>query len=96
MKERVLSIASYNVNGVRSFVKGLPLVELIKTLRDIDVLCLQETKISPGDTDTQHQLASSLMPGYEAFFSSCSARAGYSGVAVFAKVCPLLFFCCLV
>jgi exodeoxyribonuclease-3 len=80
----MLNFASFNVNGVRSFVKSLPLGEVIKALKEVDVLALQETKLSVGDNEARQQLAQSL-PGYEAFFNTSSARSGYSGVAVFAK-----------
>ncbi len=84
MNASVLSIASFNVNGVRSLTKALSLSDLCKSLNGVDILALQETKLSSGDNEDRQKLVLSL-PGYEGFFNTSSARAGYSGVAVFAK-----------
>jgi exodeoxyribonuclease-3 len=79
----MLSVASFNVNGIRSFIKTKALPELLKEL-DVDVLCVQETKLSQGDAAVREDLANSL-PTCESFFSTCSSRGGYAGVACFAR-----------
>ena len=76
-----MRIMSWNVNGIRAaHKKGF--VEWFAR-EDPDVLCIQETKASPG------QLAPELtaVAGYHAYF--CSAeRKGYSGVATYTKIEP--------
>ncbi len=79
----MLSVASFNVNGIRAFSKTKSLPELMKKL-ELDVLCVQETKLSQGDAGVREDLANSL-PACESFFSTCSARGGYAGVACFAR-----------
>ncbi len=79
----MLSVASFNVNGIRAFCKSKPLAALVTEL-EVDVLCLQETKLSVGDEAVRHELAGSL-DGWEVFFNTSSGRAGYAGVACFAK-----------
>ena len=79
----LIRVLSWNVNGVRAILKKDFLGWLKK--ESPDVLCLQETKAFPS------QLPPELLypPGYQAFWNSAS-RAGYSGVATFAKQKPVL------
>ncbi|MGE0090616.1 MAG: exodeoxyribonuclease III [Bacteroidales bacterium] len=74
-------IFSYNVNGIRAAItKGF-----ISWLKDSapDIICLQETKASPDqlDTDIFKQL------GYHTYWFS-ALKKGYSSVAVFSKTKP--------
>lgn len=69
-----ISIASYNVNGIRAAVrKDLP--SWLAENRP-DILCLQETKARPAQVDTEpfEEL------GYHHFWHSAEKK-GYSGVA---------------
>jgi AP endonuclease 2 len=75
----MVRIVSWNVNGLRSLKPSL------KTVFDslqADIICLQETRISESDNDLE-KLA--LVPGYDSFFSFCTVRQGYSGVATFTR-----------
>lgn len=77
----VISLLSWNVNGIRAvYKKGF-----LKWLEQEapDVLCVQETKAAPD------QLPEELVspPGYRTFWSAAK-RKGYSGVAVFTKLEP--------
>ena len=80
-----MRIVSWNVNGVRAWIKRGGLDWLAEKLPD--VLCLQETKA------TEDQVAAAdreriLSLGYHAAWHSAS-RAGYSGVATLARSRPL-------
>lgn len=74
-----MRILSFNANGLRSAAsKGFfPWF----AERDIDVLCVQETKAQ------EHQLrvADYLPQGYHAFFRDATTKKGYSGVAIYSR-----------
>ena len=76
-----IKILSWNVNGIRAALKKGFLEWFAR--EDPDILCIQETKASPG------QLTTELLdvPGYQAYFSSAE-RKGYSGVALYTKQQP--------
>lgn len=76
-----LRILSWNINGLRAAQKK-GFFEWLEE-ESPDILCLQETKVS------QDKITSDLtgIEGYQAIFSP-AARAGYSGVAVYAKKKP--------
>jgi exodeoxyribonuclease-3 len=73
-----MNCASWNVNGLRALARKEQLPW--KRLRKADVICLQETKASPG------QLPPELREpkGWRAYWHSAK-RSGYSGVAIFAR-----------
>lgn len=79
-----MKIVSWNVNGLRSLGKNGYWETFLRTLKP-DIFCLQETKASPD------QLTETLLSpgGYSSFFSSCSIKKGYSGVALYTKQEPL-------
>ena len=54
---------------------------------DIDVLCLQETKLQEMHLDDAKLRIRStiLQPDYHAYYSCSTAKKGYSGTAVFVK-----------
>lgn len=79
----MISIASWNVNGIRA-AEGKGLFQWMQN-QSADVVCLQETKIS-ADQLTENYTAQA---GYTAYFQSAQ-RKGYSGVAVYTKIQPLL------
>eukprot|EP01032_Pedospumella_encystans_P007937 gene7937-9467_t len=80
-----LSVLSWNVNGLRSFLKHDPTGNVLRSLltsRKVDVLCLQETKIQASH---QEELAFELTSKFgvsRSYWSSSTARKGYSGTAV--------------
>lgn len=74
-----MKLISWNVNGLRACVnKGF--LDSVQAL-DPDVLCLQETKMQPGQLELP-------MPGYHQFWNSAEKK-GYSGTAVFTRTPPL-------
>ncbi len=75
-----MKMISWNVNGLRAVIKKELFYEGILPL-DADVICLQETKMQPGQCDVD-------MPGYTMVFNSADKK-GYSGTAVFSRV-PML------
>lgn len=76
-----MKVLSWNVNGIRAVLKKnfLGIIEELGA----DIVCLQETKIQG------HQLPEELLavPGYHAYWSFAE-KAGYSGVAIFAREEP--------
>eukprot|EP01102_Stenamoeba_stenopodia_P017374 TRINITY_DN6215_c0_g1_i1.p1 TRINITY_DN6215_c0_g1~~TRINITY_DN6215_c0_g1_i1.p1 ORF type:complete len:540 (+),score=153.13 TRINITY_DN6215_c0_g1_i1:31-1620(+) len=85
-----LKIVSWNVNGLRGFVKkeGVSLEQLFRK-HAADIFCFQETKIGEADLQNPHKdkLVYGLMhvPGYESYWSGATSRKGYSGVATYVK-----------
>ncbi|EUB64184.1 DNA-(apurinic or apyrimidinic site) lyase [Echinococcus granulosus] len=72
IKGRMLEVCSWNVNGIRSFAK--PFKSHLDML-NADIIRLQETKAGNY----------SRVAGYDAYFSACKKRPGYSGVCVFCR-----------
>lgn len=77
----MISILSYNVNGIRSAV-GKGLIGFLEELNP-DVICFQETKAQPGQ---MHEAEFQKLGYYTYAFSA--VRKGYSGVAIFSKQKP--------
>lgn len=79
-----MKLYSWNVNGIRATLKkeakdGKNFIQWLES-SDIDVLCLQETKVDKASVPKE--LLS--VKGYKAVFES-GVRKGYSGVAVYYK-----------
>lgn len=73
-----MKLISWNVNGLRACVsKGFE--EFFKSA-DADILCVQETKLQPGQIELN-------TPGYHQFWNSAEKK-GYSGTAVFSRIEP--------
>ncbi len=74
-----MRLVSWNVNGFRAVLsKGFD--EIFRSF-DADILCLQETKMQPGQAEFSPE-------GYHQFWNSAEKK-GYSGTAVFTKIEPL-------
>jgi len=72
-------LISWNVNGFRACLeKGF--MDFFTSL-DCDIFCLQETKLSEGQTNIE-------LPGYYQYWNYAMKK-GYSGTAVFTKEQPL-------
>lgn len=72
-------LISWNVNGFRACVeKGF--MDFFESV-DADIVCLQETKLSEGQTNIE-------LPGYYQYWNY-AVKKGYSGTAVFTKEQPL-------
>jgi len=72
-------IVSWNVNGLRAVMsRG----DLAWAFGDVDVLCLQETKLQ-GEQLTDALRAPA--PGYVSFWSFHETKKGYSGTSIFCR-----------
>lgn len=78
-----MKITTWNVNGIRAVIKKGALAWARE--QDIDVFCLQEVKAR------REQLSDDMreLPGYTLYWNAAE-RPGYSGVAVYSRVEPLL------
>ena len=75
------NIYSWNVNGLRAVLKkGF---ESFLEAHSPDVICLQETKISPELVESFN------FPEYPYSYWNCAAKKGYSGTAILSKIQPL-------
>lgn len=81
-KKQLLSMVSWNVNGIRAAEKKGFLEYLKKSKHDI--VCVQETKAQV------EQLSDKLIhpDSYESYWSS-AVKKGYSGTAIYTKVSPI-------
>ncbi|XP_065350018.1 DNA-(apurinic or apyrimidinic site) endonuclease 2-like isoform X2 [Cloeon dipterum] len=75
----MLRIATWNINGLRSFTQS-QLKEALDQI-DADIICLQETKLTGDVIDEQIV----TFDGYNSFFSFSRVRSGYSGVATLCR-----------
>jgi len=74
-----LKLVSWNVNGLRACLnKGFA---DFFTAADADIVCIQETKMQPGQAEVN-------FTGYEQFWNSAEKK-GYSGTAVFSRFQPI-------
>ncbi|XP_077169173.1 DNA repair nuclease/redox regulator APEX1 [Paroedura picta] len=83
-KKYTLKVTSWNVDGIRAWIKKKGL-EWVRE-EDPDVLCLQETKCA------EKQLPADIreMPEYPHKYWACSDdKEGYSGVALLSKTKPI-------
>lgn len=74
------SIYSWNVNGIRA-VHNKGLFEPFIKKHKPDILCLQETKAQPEQSEVD-------LKGYQEYWNSAEKK-GYSGTAIFSKTAPI-------
>ncbi len=74
-----MKLVSWNVNGLRACL-GKGFLESFAAL-DVDVFCLQETKLQPHQVELE-------LPGYKLFWNSAEKK-GYSGTALFTRLEPV-------
>eukprot|EP00928_Gymnodinium_smaydae_P047013 TRINITY_DN31355_c0_g1_i1.p1 TRINITY_DN31355_c0_g1~~TRINITY_DN31355_c0_g1_i1.p1 ORF type:complete len:481 (-),score=84.85 TRINITY_DN31355_c0_g1_i1:198-1577(-) len=82
-----MKVVSWNVGGLRAFVKGR-LEDLKEVVRreTPDVLGILEHKLQEGDTETTIATVLEALPDYTAAAVNCStAKKGYSGTVVFLR-----------
>lgn len=79
LEEIKMKLVSWNVNGFRA-VLGKGFAEIFAEM-NADVVCLQETKMQPGQAVFEPQ-------GYHQYWYSAEKK-GYSGTAVFSRTEPL-------
>lgn len=73
-----MKLVTWNVNGLRACLKK-GFEDSVRGI-DPDVLCLQETKMQPGQAEVD-------LPEYKEYYCSAEKK-GYSGTAVFTKSEP--------
>ncbi|XP_069134148.1 DNA repair nuclease APEX1-like [Argopecten irradians] len=76
-----LKITSWNINGLRAWMKGDGL-DYLKTY-DPDILCVQETKCSKAKLPKESEV-----DGYHAYWSSAETE-GYAGTGMYTKTKPV-------
>ena len=81
-KMKTITIASYNVNGIRAAIRKGFLLWLQQT--NPDVICIQETKAHKKQVATQ----AIEKAGYPYHYWFSAQKKGYSGVAIFCKEKP--------
>ena len=74
-----MKLISWNVNGLRA-CEGKGFSDFFRQAY-ADFVCLQETKMQPGQMDLQFE-------GYESYWNSAEKK-GYSGTAIFTRHQPL-------
>ena len=80
-------IVTWNVNGLRAFLKKRADWEDYLEKEDPDVLCLNETKLKETDVEALDGDLFASLP-FKSWHCSTS-KAGYSGTAIFSKVAPV-------
>jgi len=80
MKTQLLTLYSWNVNGIRAGLKK-GTFESFLTSHDPDILCIQETKAQKEQVEID-------LPQYHDYWHSAEKK-GYAGTAIFSKVQPL-------
>ena len=74
-----MKLISWNVNGLRACIKK-GFFDFVEAA-DADCVCLQETKMQPGQADID-------LPDYREYWNSAEKK-GYSGTAIFSRLEPL-------
>ncbi len=75
-----MKIYSWNVNGIRAVWNKGEFQKFISK-HNPDILCLQETKATQGDSPVE-------LTGYEEYWNSATKK-GYAGTAIFSKIKPI-------
>src|SRR5210317_1430018 len=81
-RKKKIKLIAWNVNGLRAVIKK----DFFDSFRqlDADIFALQETKLqAPQLTEEMKSIQ-----GYESHWSHATAKKGYSGVAVYARMKP--------
>ncbi|TYZ51968.1 hypothetical protein PybrP1_009065 [[Pythium] brassicae (nom. inval.)] len=79
---RGLRVMTWNINGLRAVLQRekTKLAAMLEDL-DADVVCFQETKLTRSELDEELV----RVEGFDAFYSFCRVRGGYSGVVTFVR-----------
>jgi exodeoxyribonuclease III len=87
------TIVSWNVAGLRALIKNRPdaIPDLVRA-HDVDVLCLQETKLQDGNMDDPklklREYFDMRMMDYDCHWNYSIEKKGYSGTAMFIRKRP--------
>jgi len=79
-----MKIISWNVNGLRAVHKKGAFDWLVK--ENPDIFCLQETKATPDQLPPEVRNPD----GYASYFSHPKEKKGYSGVAIYSHIKPIM------
>jgi len=82
-----MKIIAWNINGIRSSMKGKELYDLIEDEKP-DIICFGETKVSCPFVDVQNELKDKIKGYKYRYWSPCKTKGGYSGTAIFCKKQP--------
>ena len=82
-----MKIIAWNINGIRSSMKGNELYHLIKDEKP-DIICFGETKISCPFEEVKEELSQKIKGYKYRYWSPCKTKGGYSGTAIFCKKQP--------
>lgn len=86
-KDKEVKIYSWNVAGLRSFIKK-PYFKEFLNKENPDILCFNETKIT-NDIVNKENFMDLLGKDYLSYFNCSNTKKGYSGVAVYTKYKPI-------
>ena len=81
-------IIAWNVNSIRSLVDKIDLQKFLKD-ENPQIFCMSETKLSCPDLLVKQALRDKIKGFKHRFFSTSTARKGYSGTAIWSKKKPL-------
>ena len=81
-------IIAWNVNSIRSLVDKVDLEGFLKK-ENPQIFCMSETKLSCPDLIVRESLREKIKGFKHRFYSTCTARKGYSGTAIWSKKKPL-------
>ena len=74
-------IIAWNVNSIRALIDKVELDDYLKK-ENPQIFCMSETKLSCPDLIVKESLRQRIKGFKHRFYSTCTARKGYSGVAV--------------
>ena len=81
-------IIAWNVNSIRALVDKIDLENFLKKEKP-QIFCISETKLSCPDLLVRDSLRQKIKGFKHRFFSTSTARKGYSGTAIWSKIKPL-------
>ena len=84
-------IIAWNVNSIRALIDKVDLDDYLKKEKP-QIFCMSETKLSCPDLIVKESLRQKIKGFKHRFYSTCTARKGYSGTAIYSKKKPLSHF----
>lgn len=84
-------IIAWNVNSIRALIDKVELDDYLKK-ENPQIFCMSETKLSCPDLIVKESLRQRIKGFKHRFYSTCTARKGYSGTAIYSKKKPLSHF----
>lgn len=80
-------VIAWNVNSIRSFVKKNDLNKYLEKEKP-NIFCMSETKLSCPDLLVREELKEKIKGFKYRYYSTCIAKKGYSGTAIWSKKQP--------